>query len=345
MGVFVVFALPIACGTEPQTPTGEPERAARAKELSPHAAAETPVVDPGFVEAATLGRRGPEIITRQVLQGAGGDLWLASYSGFYRYDGERFTNITNLDGLQPTRAFSLLRDHADQIWLGTLGAGVYRVEEDGYTNIRSADGLAGDRVLFMMEDREHNIWFGFEGAGATRYDGSEFTSFGERDGFSSGDVSSMAQGPSGTIWFGTREGLFQFDGERFEKLSSAWGLTEGGYIPTLVDRSGELWFGGADGLFRYAGGAPQQVSSDPSWALLEQDAAGHIWFTGGGAIKRVDPQTRGADSEPEVVKVAEAEELVFDIFEDREGTLWIGSLQGLGRVDGDVIRYPADGLY
>lgn len=298
------------------------------------------IVDPVFVEADTVSLRGPTFITRQVLQDATGDLWLASFNGVYRYDGQVFTNITNEAGLQRTRAFSLLQDHAQNIWLGTLGAGAYRFDGKTYTNITSRDGLAGDQVLSMMEDRDHGIWFGFAESGVTRYDGTTFTSFDQSDGFTNGDVSSMAQDQAGRIWLGTRAGLFSYDGESFVNHSDGWGLTKGAYIPVLVADSGHLWFGGTDGLHRYDGQALRQITTDESSALLEQDAAGNIWFSSPGALNKIDPRSLHTHAKPDVILVAWVEGLIFDVFEDRDGDVWVGLLKGMGRVDGNTVHYP-----
>jgi ligand-binding sensor domain-containing protein len=297
------------------------------------------ILDPGFVRAETVSSHGPDVITRQIAQDANGDVWLATFSGVIRYDGEVFTNVTHQASLQPTRAFSLLRDRKDNIWIGTLGAGVYRYNGSTYTQLTARDGLSADRVLSMMEDRDGNLWFGHEGAGATRYDGTRFTVFGAQDGLTDGDVSSMAQDDTGRIWFGTREGLFHFDGESFHAFDGTSDLPTGGYIPTLVDANGHLWIGGIAGLHHYDGARLRQVTQEPAWAL-EEGTDGTIWFGGESILQRVRPGSVVAGSEPEIVQVGSVDGPVFDLFEDREGVLWIATV-GVARLAGGRIRHLA----
>lgn len=297
-------------------------------------------LDPYFLRAV-IKPHAPDVVTRQIAQDANGDVWLATFSGVIRYDGEVFTNVTHQASLQPARAFSLLRDSKDNIWIGTLGAGVYRYNGSTYTQLTARDGLSADRVLSMMEDRDGNLWFGHEGAGATRYDGTRFTVFGAQDGLTDGDVSSMAQDDTGRIWFGTREGLFHFDGESFDAFDEASDLPTGGYIPSLVDAKGHLWFGGLGGLHHFDGARLRQVTSEPAWAL-EESTDGTIWFGGESILQRVRPGSVVAGSEPEIVQVGSVDGPFFDIFEDREGVLWIGTF-GVAQLQGGRIRHFAAG--
>jgi len=315
-------------------------------------------LDPGFVHAESTGAFGPNTVTREIIQDAAGDVWFATFSGVVRYDGNVYTNVTNEAPLAPTRAFSLLRDRGDAIWIGTAGAGVYRYDGDAYTQITTRDGLSSDRVLSMMEDRDGNLWFGHERGGATRLAGTRFTTFGARDGFTDADVSSIAQDGTGRIWFGTREGLFHFDGESFAALEQARHLPKGGFIPTQIDREGQLWFGGGGGLHHFDGERLRRLTSDPVWAL-DLAADGSIWFGGESELRRVDlarqAQTlpapvwalpersdsrlwSGGESEPELIDAGAVGAVIFDVFEDRDGALWIGTF-GVARLEAGRIRY------
>ncbi|HSL83827.1 MAG TPA: two-component regulator propeller domain-containing protein [Thermoanaerobaculia bacterium] len=293
--------------------------------------------DPFFIRAETVRPHAPEVITRQIAQDARGDVWLATFSGVVRYDGEVFTNVTNEASLQPARAFALLLDRKENLWIGTLGAGVYRYDGSTYTQLTARDGLSSDRVLSMMEDRDGNLWFGHEGAGATRYDGTRFTAFGARDGLTDGDVTSMAQDETGRIWFGTREGLFHFDGESFDAFEEAGHLPTGGHIPTLIDSKGHLWIAGIAGLHHYDGARLRQVTKEPVWAM-EERTDGYLWFGGETTLHRLRPGSVVGETEPEIVEIGSVGGLVFDLFEDRDGVLWIATV-GVARLEGGRIRH------
>jgi signal transduction histidine kinase/ligand-binding sensor domain-containing protein len=117
------------------------------------------------------------------------------------------------------------------------------------------------------------------------------------DGLRGSQVWTIAQDRSGYLWLGTNEGLVRFDGARF--LSGR--LLGGGELPqnsvrTLcVARDGSLWigFGGPGGVSRLRGRELRNYDAD--------------------------------DGLPEA--------LITSLFEDRQGVVWAGSLNGLFRLE------------
>jgi hypothetical protein len=311
-------------------------------------ALDKPDVDPYFRESSGISsHHGPQVITRNIIQDSKGDFWLATWNGVMRYDGTTFTNVTNKEGLRRYRAFSVLEDHQDNIWLGTTGAGLYRYDGKTYTNFTTKDGLVDDTVLSMMQDRDNNIWFG--GMGLTKYDGTTFTSFSKEDGFTSSDVNSISQAPDGTMWFGTRGALFHYDGTTFVNFTKKHGLGIGSYIPALIDGTGNLWFGGQNGVFHYDGKNVRHVFKHSCFSLFE-DSQGNIWFVGGAlkgedlkpgtsVFNRFDPTT-GLDN---ILSAREQIEVqlgaIFGLTEDNDGSIWFGTGSGIGRIDGDTVQY------
>jgi len=266
-----------------------------------------------------------------------------------RYDGTTFTNVTNKEGLRRYRAFSLLEDHQENIWLGTTGAGLYRFDGSTYTNFTTKDGLVDNVILSMMQDSDNNIWFG--GMGATKYDGTTFTSFSKEDGFTSSDVNSISQAPDGSIWFGTRGALFHYDGETFVNFTEKHGLdiTRTSYIPTLIDRKGHLWFSGENGIYHYDGKRVRHLFEPACFSLME-DSDGNIWFVGGAlkgegpkpstsVLNRFDPAT-GLEN---ILAAREQIEVktgaIFGLTQDKDGNIWFGTGRGIGRIDGDTVQY------
>lgn len=317
----------------------------------PTPVAKAPDVDRFFVEStAESSDIGPQVITRNILQDSKGGIWLATWNGVVRYDGTTFTNVTNKEGLRRYRVFCLLEDHQHNIWIGTTGAGVYRFDGKRYKNITKEDGLGSDTVLWMMQDRDKNIWFG--GHGVTKYDGTTFTSFGEEDGFTNTDVHSIAQAPDGDLWFGTRGALFRYDGKAFVNFTKQHGvdIEPNSYTPALIDRKGHVWFGGSHGLFHYDGTKVRHLFIPPSFSLLE-DSQGNIWFTGGplkdeenaspggSVINRFDPADGLDNFFPARKQIKVKSRAIFGMTEDKDGTIWFGTGRGVGRIDGENVKY------
>lgn len=306
-------------------------------------------VDSYFRESSSLSSNtGPQVITRNILQDSKGIIWLATWNGVIRYDGNTFTNVTKEEQLKPYHTFSLLEDHQENIWLGTVGAGVYRYDGSTYTNFTTEDGLVNNRILSMMQDSDNNIWFG--ALGLTKYDGTTFTSYTKEDGFTSSDVNSISQASDGSMWFGTRSALFHYDGESFVNFTKQHGLDIQGYIPTLIDRKGHLWFSGANGVYHFDGEKLRHLFQSTSFTLME-DSHGNIWFTG-GTLKGKDPKTGSSvlnrfDPAAGLENILEARQqfeieadgMIFGLAEDKDGNIWFGTSKGIGRIDGDTVQY------
>ncbi|MFL5753029.1 MAG: two-component regulator propeller domain-containing protein, partial [Bacteroidia bacterium] len=125
---------------------------------------------------------------RTIIEEKNGDLLLATrHYGVCRYDGKIFTNISEQGGINRSSVWSVLKDRAGNIWMGTeLGSG--QMDEDGglwcfngnfFTKFSTRDGLCHNGVSFILEDKAGDIWLGTRNVGLCRYDGKTFTNFTE----------------------------------------------------------------------------------------------------------------------------------------------------------------------
>lgn len=309
-------------------------------------------IDPYFSESSEItSYSAPPVITRFVRQDSQGNFWLATWRGIVHYDGTKFTNITNKEGLRRYRTFCILEDDAKNIWFGTTGAGVYRYDGQSYTNYTTKNGLGDNGILSMLQDRDKNIWFGGGSNGVTRYDGKTFKTFTKKDGFTDTNAHSMSQAPDGKVWLGTRGALFHYDGKEFVNFTEKHnvGIDKNSYTPVVVDRQGHVWFGGSNGLYHYDGTEVRHLFEPAAFALLE-DSKGRIWFTGGGlegdqpkhgtrVLNRFDPSSGLESFATRRKKVEVKSHAIFELSEDRNGHIWFGTGRGVCRVAEDTVHY------
>ena len=296
--------------------------------------------DPFFAETKTIDSpKGPNSITRNMMEDKNGDIWLATWEGILRYDGSTFTNFTNKAGLRRFHAFAVLEASQGDLWFATIGAGVYQYDGDTFTNFTTKDGILNDRVTNLMEDRSGNIWIGSEG-GISRYDGENFTNFTREEGLPANDVNTIVEDRNGLFWIGTRGQACTWDGKAFTLITNDEGRSFSNVRCIIEDRDGNIWLGGNAGLWRYDG---------QSWAnftktfvgYVYEDSKGDIWTSSGFGGNWVVTRYEGSSLPPEQVKSTELniqEGMFFGILEDSSGDMWFGKLDGVFRYDGEAFK-------
>ncbi len=146
---------------------------------------------------------------------------------------------------------------------------------------------------------------------------------------------------------------------RFQSLSQEDGLTSGRVNCTLQDRHGFIWIGTDVGLNKYDGQrittyrfipSDFSVSAKYGVSALHEDDEGILWLgTKGYGLARFDPVSeeiehfRKDPNDPGSL----SGNYTTSIVEDRKGSLWIGTIGGLNRLDkrtGQFTRYLHDPL-
>ncbi len=156
-----------------------------------------------------------------------------------------------------------------------------------------------------------------------------------RDGFTQGAINAIAQTPDGYLWLGTELGLVRFDGIR----AVPWHPPAGQQLPTvhitslLVARDGTLWIGTQKGI---ASWKDSRLTTYPQLQGLIitrvlEDRQNTVWVAGSSlpppgklcAFRDGSFQCYGEDGSLGIG--------VSDLYEDRQGTLWAGALNGFWR--------------
>ena len=133
-----------------------------------------------------------------------------------------------------------------------------------------------------------------------------------------GNINGSMQDRAGNIWFSAmRLGVFRYDGKSFTSFSMRDGLANNNVGAMLEDKAGNIWFGTDSGISRYDGkiftSVPLTIANVSNFYRINTSAYN---------LSVYNP--------------------VRCIFQDRSGTMWFGTDQGLFCYDGKVFTLFLD---
>src|SRR5262249_24527939 len=142
-------------------------------------------------------------------------------------------------------------------------------------------------------------------------------------------------------------GVFIFEGDKLSMTGVPASLASGSFSAICEDHNGVLWFGAETGLFQYKNGeltlrakpeAPERIT------VIIEDRGRSLWIGSRSGLTRLSNDRFTTWTERDGLP----SDNVAALYEDAEGTLWIGTGDGgLGRFkEGRFTRYTTrDGMF
>jgi AraC-like DNA-binding protein/streptogramin lyase len=279
-----------------------------------------------------------------IAQTPDGYLWVGTEAGLARFDGVKFDVFSseNVPAFSSNLIISLLVDCKGTLWIVTQLAGIVRYQNREFEAFKEYSHLFGKEVWCLLESSDKSIWIG-SAQGVFCLDDGTLTQIPLPESLSSPVVRALAEDREGRIWVGTQDDgllLVKKTGDTFE---TDYIGPKGIEITTLfVDRRDALWIGTQEhGLAKYW--QEQRLSFTTANGLtnntiraLYESRFGNLWIgtnSGGINILRADIEDMGSGApESHFTVFPEPKEFTSDViisfFEDREGTLWIGTNGG-----------------
>lgn len=297
------------------------------------APAPTPPLDDLVFEAWTTREGLPHNSINAIAQSPEGYLWLATWEGAARFNGRSFeTHNGRADGSLPDSGLRALRVLANgDLVVGGARGGLARKRGDQWQAMPAAPSMVAE----LFEDREGRLWVGTDAHGVivVEADGSR-RAFGKAEGLPGDTVYSLVQDAEGRVWIGTNGGLaYHFDGH-IHAVPGA-GLPPLAVTALALDPAGRgLLVGTYRGLWVGRPAESPLSLLDPALesigvTRLLPGRDGELWI-GTHAVGLLRLSDRGIES------LDEGEGLpnnrIISLFEDREGSVWVGTNGGLVRL-------------
>jgi serine phosphatase RsbU (regulator of sigma subunit)/ligand-binding sensor domain-containing protein len=274
-------------------------------------------------------------IVRVIFQDSKGFLWFGSQDGLNKYDGYKFT-VYKYDPFDSTSLaendiWSIYEAPSEPkaLWIGTGASGLNRFdrETETFTHFRHnpADpaSLSHDFVAQIYEDRAGNLWALTGAGGLDRLDRKtgKFTHYrhdpNNANSLSHNRITAFHESATapGVLWIGTPAGLNRFDtrAERFTRYrrepgnANSLSFDEILSIYEAPSEPGILWIGtGPTGNVMKGGGLNRYDTKNNTFTHYRHDA-----------------KNRNSISS----------DIVGPVHEDKDGTLWVGTLAGLDKFD------------
>lgn len=284
----------------------------------------------------------PQSYVSSIAQSKDGYLLVGTSGGAVRFDGMRFSPLLihpDAGAVQPW--INIVRaDAAGLIWIATRNNGLFRYGEQRTPKVESKSSINFSQLIIT---RESGILAGGP-AGVWRLKEERAERIAQ-PGSGNLEWNGLLELPDANVLAATSGGLLLVTDAEVRTLLPAdapWGHA----LSLALGRS-HVWVGTSKGLLRApieridslapVGGVPGPV------VAVQQDRDGVVWAgTWGRGLYRIS----GEKSEGWTSRDGLADDFVHALFEDGEGSLWIGSRGGLSRWrSGPVSSFgPAEGV-
>lgn len=262
-----------------------------------------------------------------------GFIWIGSYAGLIRYDGNTFERIDSTTGIASVR--SLYVDSGDRLWIGTNDSGLFLMTKGELYHWDKAEGLKSSSVRTITEDAEGNICAGST-AGIAVIDKELKLSDLSDERIVSQTIRELRRGADGLVYGLTSAGdLFTLKDGKVNSFLSSGNNKADGIMSILPDAEhpGAVYLGTDQG--RILHGKPEDSFADAEEIDLSplsdvesmECIDGVIWICSGDGIGNVDEKGfRLLENMP-------MDKSVGHVMTDYEGNLWFTSTrQGVMKI-------------
>lgn len=306
---------------------------------------------------------------RNIIQDNNGFLWIATFSGLYKYEGDEYIikhSFVNDEQIN-SDVTALLIDNENNIWIGTNnGLSKYNPVtekiETYFHDDKNPASIGSDKIRSLGLDNNGNILIGTFNSGLYLYK-KDIGNFIKVEFKTPGilppvHVKTITTDKNGRIWIGTlNDGLYCFrlsGGQadsiyNFRSENKIHKLSNNNVYCIYEDFDGTISVGTKDGLniynplsnefYRIESKLFSNYSLTNFFRCISRDKSGKLWIgTWGGLIicdSFSDLQQNKFELLTHKSNIAHSvsSEQIMEVFQDNSGIIWIGTEDGLNKFD------------
>ena len=236
----------------------------------------------------------PTSVANDVAQTDDGFIWIASYGGLIRYDGNDFERIDSTKGINSVG--DMVVDSQNRMWIGTNENGLAQMENGFFRWWTVEDGLAADKVRAIVEGTDGTIYAGtIAGISMISQDGTVKTL--DNPKIANAYIEQMEVGSDGVVYCITSAG--DYFSIRGDKLQS------------YIDHS--------------------QTNIRDMISILPDPEDPSMVYIGTEESKLYHSKAKGNPSDAEYIDVSPLNSI--SNMEEIDGNIWICARNGIGLID------------
>ena len=290
-----------------------------------------------FLDTWTTRQGLPHNAINAIVQTPEGYLWFATWEGAARFNGREFVNFDRDagTGLPDSGVRALLLDHDGALLVGGSRGGMARHHGGRWAPYDPAPGL----ITRLLRDASGRLWAGTESAGLllVDVDGAR-THFTPDNGLPGDSTYGIVEDGEGTVWVATSGGLVGFDAEGGIRPAPDPRIGQVPVFSVALAPDGRVVAGTGAGVLAFDPSQGVAQALHPSLretvTALLYDSRDELWI---GTVSRGlfrASRTHGLESLD--ADAGLPNNRVLALFEDRDGSLWVGTAGGVVRL-GDAL--------
>ena len=270
----------------------------------------------------------PQSQVRSMIQDYKGYLWVCTFSGVARFNGQKWQSYGIREGLPRNETASVYEDDAGRLYLGLEKGGLMMFGDDRFSKVSDHPALQNVTVLDVLRDSGDRLWVATN-EGLIRINQAGTRLWTGEDGLPGSICYALIEDANGQVLVGTDHGLVRVVDDQIHRI-----FPEDAEVRDLAVHLGEIYAATSKGLWLVSAGEVRPVLVDGTplnreLRCLASSSDGYLWIGSDnhGVLGIRDNETFVIDDRRGL-----SENKILSLVSDREGSLWIGT-------DGILARY------